>query len=371
MFAIVALRSQASSEAMTIAPHFEIIDRFFIITYGPVFYLFNLFVPIGLSAIHFYPDNTKALPLIFYSGPLVIALIGLLIWKAKAFRKELIFGLLVFIMAISPVLQLIPVGQAYAAERYSYIPYVGLFFIIGQFYARVTENKFRFAQGIKTPVKYILWIAILVFSFLTFQRVKVWSDSIVLYNDVIEKYPESSTALWLRANVNQEYGQDEAALFDYNKAIELNPNYAKAYFNRGVLKAKQNKFDDAIVDYNRSIEIDPKYGMAFYMRGNAYSDIKKYDSALQDYLVVLNLDPKEKLGYRGCGRSYLGLQNNQKAIEYYLKAVELDQTDGDTYHNLGVAYYNDNQKSKACESWNHAGALNFKLSKDMLRDYCK
>ncbi len=192
VFGIVALKTQGGS-AMDIVPDFSFIDRFCIVCYGVVFYVVKLFVPTGLASIHYYPDNSIPLPWEFYSAPILLIAIGLIIWKAGKFRKEIVFGLAFFLFTISIVLQIVPVGHAFASERYSYVPYIGLVFIIGKIFAwswDTGKGKYLMAGAIG--------IAGFIFSYMTYTELPVWKNSLALYTNTINEYPTVAHAYWMR-----------------------------------------------------------------------------------------------------------------------------------------------------------------------------
>ncbi|MBL4653859.1 MAG: tetratricopeptide repeat protein [Flavobacteriales bacterium] len=378
IFGIVALKTQGGS-AMDIVPDFSFIDRFAIVCYGVVFYIIKLFVPTGMASIHYYPDNSLALPWEFYSAPVIIILISVLIWKAKSFRKELIFGLAFFLFSISIVLQIIPVGHAFASERYSYVPYIGLVFIIAQFYAWCVDND----KG-KWLVMGVLGIAAILFSKITYDELPVWKDSLALYSNTIKQYPNVAHAYWMRGNVKKDFGNSanktnkEAAknlwtqsILDYDKAIQLDPEYAKAWFNRGGSKANLNQTKDALADYNKSIELDPNYEPAYNNRGNSYLNLKQLDKAIADYKKAIEINPQYAIAWQGLAKVYHNQNKIDEAIENYSKALELNPQYAEVLYNRGVAYYNDDQKELACADWKLATSLNYKAAIKVSKDYCK
>ncbi|CAN2045242.1 protein O-mannosyl-transferase [Candidatus Magnetomoraceae bacterium gMMP-13] len=123
-------------------------DRILMANYSLLFYIVKLFLPVNLSALHYYPKKTDGfLPIEYYIAPFIIILLVFLIFKGMKYsdqklRKNIIFGLLLFLIPISITLHIIPIkGKVIVAERYTYMPYIGLFFIIGSFYLRAENIK--------------------------------------------------------------------------------------------------------------------------------------------------------------------------------------------------------------------------------------
>jgi hypothetical protein len=163
IFGLLAIYSQQSDSSLDMLDY-NLIDRLFLSAYAIVYYIFKLFIPAGLSAMHYYPLKVgNFLPFGYYLTPFLILLIIYGVYKSGKFKKELVFGLGFFLINLLLVIQIIPVGRAIVAERYTYVPYIGLFFIIGQFFVMTMDKKFSFASKIKTPLIAILVIYTLLF----------------------------------------------------------------------------------------------------------------------------------------------------------------------------------------------------------------
>ncbi len=305
---------------------FSAFDRVFLVGYSIVFYMFNVLIPVKLSAYYPYPVKIGGLlPLWFYLTPLVIASFIFFIYKLQNFRRELIFGALFFLINIILVLKIVPMGGEIVCDRYAYLPYIGFFLIIGWAYCWIAD---RF-HGTSTSgwVKYSSIITVVAystaFSVLSHERNKVWKDSLTLYNDVLEKYPFVSLAYYNRGIYKSEKKDYSGAIDDYNKAIELSPGYAKAYNNRGNLKSAKKDYSGAIDDYNKVIELHPGDAMAYNNRGVAKVKREKdYAGAMADYNRALEIMPAYAEAYDNRGNAKKALNDYHGAMEDYNKAIE-------------------------------------------------
>ncbi len=303
-FGILAIISQKSSGAMLeLVDRFSIFDRFFIIFYGINFYLLKLFAPLNLSAIHCYPVKINGmLPLEYYIAPLIILIIVFLIFKSKKICHEIVFGTLFFLISISIVLKIIPLGMDVVAERNTYVPYIGLFFIIGMFYTYVVDNKFKFSKKLKPILRIVLAIYIVFLSILCYQRTKVWKDSISLFSDVIEKHPEFPQAYYIRGIEKINRKDFNGAVSDFDKAIKLDSVFIDAYLNRANSRYYIKDFDGSMSDFNKIIELAPNNANAYKNRGILEFQLKMYDNACSDWQKAFELGDKEVLTeiYKHC-----------------------------------------------------------------------
>ena len=338
---LIAISSQSSANAIWVAPDFPIFDRIFLVSYSVLFYIVKMVAPINLSALYLYPQKIDGFfPWIYYVCPIIILLIAIAIYRTKFFRRELIFGALFYLFSISPVLQIIPVGRAITADRYSYIPYIGLFYIVAMFYSNF---KTLFSQwSTRKPLLTVLLIlAVGIFSVLTWKRNKIWKNSLSLISDAIEKNSGAylyQDYLYASRGVAKEAYQDyRGAVADYNEALNIRPAYVDVLYNRGADKYLLKDSIGAMADYNEIIKLNPAYVKAYYSRGVLKIHQKDYDGAIADLDETLRLNP-----------SY-----------------------GDAYNSRGAAKYFANRKEDACADWMKAVQLGGEGSRSNIAKYCK
>jgi lipoprotein NlpI len=316
---------------------FSAFDRIFLVGYSIGFYLFKVFIPLKLSAYYPYPVKLDGLlPLWFYPTPLVIAAWILLIYKLQNYRRELIFGSLFFLINIILVLKIVPMGGEIVCDRYAYLPYIGFFLIIGWTYCWIADRFYSSSGWLKYCVIMAVVVPIMAFSAISYERTKVWKDSLTLYNDVLEKYPLVDVVYFNRGNYKSEQKDYAGAIADFNKAIEL--NYDKAYNNRGLAKTAWRKdYADAIADFNKAIGLNPGHVDAYNNRGHTKMDWgKDYAGAIADFNKAIELNP----GYADAYNNRGIIKNDQKdysgAIADFNKAIELSPGHANAYNNRGT-----------------------------------
>jgi tetratricopeptide (TPR) repeat protein len=299
-FGILTLLTHAEDSIFKMNHNYSFINNLLIANYSVVFYINKLLVPLNLSAIYPYPENSTFLPLKYYLSLPVIPILLFLIYKSGKFRKEVIFGLLFFIISISVLIRIVPSGFFRAANRYTYLAYTGFFFIIAQYITYVIDNRFSYARRIRIPVIAFLSILIVFYSYRTTIRVDTWEDTIVLFDDVIKKNPRVPVAYNNRGFAKMLIGDTDGALTDYNKALSLDPKMSEAYLNRGGLMLNAGLLDDAFTDYTRAIEVKPDCGKAFFNRALIKISQENIQGAMEDLIKA----------------DSLGIEQAQEKIEY-------------------------------------------------------
>src|SRR4030095_1705332 len=215
IFGVVAVFAQQISEAVQEISTYTFLQRIVFACYGFINYLWKLILPFNQSVFYPYPiKGGTALPSYYYLYPILLIAIAALIIYSRKFSNKIFFAIAFFTVTIFLVLQLLPVGDAVMADRYSYIPSIGLFYLFGEAFNYLWNKRY------KVPVIAILGLFALFFCVRTFQRTGVWKNDLTLFSDVIDKYPTVAIAYNNRGSFLWDEKKYDEALVDYNKAIE-------------------------------------------------------------------------------------------------------------------------------------------------------
>jgi 4-amino-4-deoxy-L-arabinose transferase-like glycosyltransferase len=313
LFTVITLRLQSVTAIMSL-DQYPLWVRFFFASYVIMIYFIRFFIPYPLSSFHPFPPPDH-LGWAIYISPLFVAALAGFIWY---FRKNrvIIFGLVFFLVNIALVLQLISIGFTIVSERYTYIPYIGLAFLIFMWLEKYMTVKKM------VPFQAAVGIICILFMAVSFQRTKVWKNSDTLWSDVIRHYPDAAMPRGMRAQNN------------YNKALLMNPADARPVFQQVV--------EDCSVAIHNSSETDSlkKGGRSMhYMRANAYNSLQQYDKALEDFNACIYINPNddEVLYLRG---SLLvnQFQKYAAALEDFSKAIQLNPQ-GKYFLNRSICNY--------------------------------
>jgi len=312
------------------------LNRICIPFYGIVFYIVKTVIPFPLSSFYPFPGNTEY-PLMIIISPLIVAGLIFLVYHFRSHSRKMLFGLLFYFFTLLPVLQIIPVGNAMVADRYSYIPGVGICFLVASSFLFL-KNKFRTRKNLQIAIPAGIWFLIIIFGCLSFNRCSVWKDSLTLWNDVVSKHPVDA-AYYFRGLAYAEQGNYPLAISDYNQAIEKNHEYALALDARGTALFNIGQYDKALEDYTEAIRIIPKNAISYANRGTLYSQKGDFQMAIADYSEAIKIFPKGAFASfcnRGMAYGHLGDYNN--AIDDFSQAIKLNPAYGQVYYYRALAY---------------------------------
>ncbi len=360
IFGIVAIMAQRETGATDIAV-FPLTQRIVFASYGFIFYLYKLIFPLQLSAFYGYPMAIgESLPGIYYLFvPLSIAIIIWVIYSAHRTRN-IIFGFGFYAITIFLVLQLIPVGSAIVAERYGYVPSIGIFFLAGEGFLRLWNRKKN--TSINFTGSALLGIVVILFVIRTRSACITWKDGMTLWNSVISRNPDSPTAYSNRGIIYMNENKIDEALHDFAKALELKPDYSDVFNNRGVLLTRQGKYNEALKDFDESIKAEPGLSPTYNNRGYVLMHLNRLEESLNSYNKAIQLDERNADAYFNRGILMKYSNRNEEAVKDFSRTIELNPSYADAYFNRGVSLMGLSRLDEAMSDLNNALRLNPRLS---------
>jgi tetratricopeptide (TPR) repeat protein len=411
IFGIVAIKAQKVGNALLDVDSYEFYKRIGFAAYAFTQYLAKLVVPVGLSAINPYPDIiNKSIPE-YYWLFLIPSIASVLAFFYYLKRSRIVsFCIAFFIINIFLLLQLIPVGSAIWADRYSYIPSIGFYALLGWLIFQISVKVNRQ----KIAVYSLTGIYLIAIGFASYERCKVWKTSLDLWSDTLKKSPAAVVAWNNRGSIKDKALDHTGAIEDFTQAIARKPDYTHAFYNRGTAKknyaekakdslmlksaindfnmaikldrafieayrnramAKENLADyaktetqrinilqDALTDYDSAILINPNAGRAYGSRGVVKGKLNRLDEAIEDLSKAIEMEPDSSSSWsnRGLAKDLKG--DLEGAIIDYNKAIELNPTDKNAYYNMGITYRKLNNIDASNKSFTEAIRLSPKMS---------
>jgi len=281
----------------------------------------------------FYPHPGDKLPVwqIVMSAAMLLAVLIIII-RVSARHKYLMVGWLWYIGTLLPMIGLIQVGAQAMADRYSYIPLIGIFIMIA-WSAEELCPKTKAGKTILTMTSAVIIIAMSVCSRL---QVYHWENSLTINAHAVKVTDNNFIALSGYGEALCRAGKYDEGLEYLRKSVFIRPNYDTALYNMGLSYAQQGKYDQAIKYYNKVLQIKPDYAEAQQKIREALSEKDKTDKALQYFDEAKLLEDR---------------QQKEQAIELYKKAVELKPNFIVAHGRLGLAMASVGRIDEAVEQF--------------------
>ncbi len=352
LLGIYFLRQQGSLDTNE---NYNFIQRIFIGGYSLLVYYIKSMVPYRLSPLYPYPGQ---FPWYFY--PSVISFVATLwlLWYSYVKKwKVWFFGIGMFFTNVVLLLQILGAGQGFLADRFTYIAYFGLFFIIAYY----TDQFLTKNQNLKYPVYGFAGAVILIFASMTFQQTKIWENSATLWTHVLKYYNKTTLPFGNRANYYRDQGKIPEALRDYSSVIRLKPLEPAPYNSRGRLYFNFNHRDSlskALVDYSKAIELDPDNAEYVVNRGATYAKLGNMQGALEDFSRALQLNPSFANIYLNRSVIYNQGGNWSAALADIDKYLELKPAMPDMWYEKGRLHNILNDAESGIQALNRAIAMN-------------
>ncbi len=403
IFGIIALKVQHTAGAMDMQKvHYNVPERIALGSYSLITYLWKAVLPISLCNFYAYPQKVGgALPVLFYLYPLAVAAIVFGAWRIGRKNRVVAFGLLFFIVNIALLLQFLQVGEAIFAERYSYIPYTGLFFIAGWYISELFS-------GVKKPytnaVLGVSGIYMACLFLVSNDRCTAWYDAISLWTDAIQKDPVHDPGAYnnLGFIYYRRWATDadpyvkkrdyDSGILLLNKAIALKPEFMNPYVSLGEMERGNGQYHEARNTYFSAFKYDSKNpnmylglailyyitkdtdSAAIWFRGalavdpspQAYGNYANFlnltgktDSALIEYGIAIARAPEAYASYLNRGRLLRDKGRIDEAIDDLSHAIKLNPDLGELYYERSLSYNMKGQKALALQDVDKAIAAGY------------
>jgi tetratricopeptide (TPR) repeat protein len=287
--------------------------------------------PAGLAALYPFPEALEAWKVL--GAVIVLAAVSILAIAARTRRPYVTVGWLWYLGTLVPVIGFVQVGYQAMADRYMYIPMIGLFVIVAW-----GANELLAAWPARRVILASLASATLLASIaLTHAQVQVWRDGVSLWQHTVAVTRNNFIA---QTNLGYELAQrgrfDEAAA-QYREALRISPNYILARQNLGLALASQGKYSDAIDAYQAALRLQPANAVLRADFGLALANAQRDSDAIVQYQEALRLQPDLALAHVRLGNALVRQGNVSDAVAHYEQALRVEPSSAEAHNNLGVA----------------------------------
>lgn len=332
---LITLHAAQEGGALT-AETYPLLPRIFVAMQSYIFYISKMYLPWPMAPLYPYPKEGEIFKFAYIGQAILFAgITTFIIWR---FNKHKVFAAAWFyyIVTLLPVIGIVKVGGAAAADRYTYLPSIGPFLLMGL--GVVSIYKVLPGKIYKGMLASALLILAGLLAERTVSQIEVWHDSITLWTHEINLYADTYIPYLNRGGAYRDKGNYQEAIVDFSKAIELNSKDERAYNNRGVVYRDKGEYQAAVADFTRAIELNTSNVDAYDNRGAVYGRLSKYQEAISDFTRAISINPKHASAYNDRGISFLAMGNYQEALVDLKKAVELNPSNAMNYNNLGVVH---------------------------------
>jgi Tfp pilus assembly protein PilF len=355
--AILTMQAQQAAGAMRSTLQFSLGVRLENAIVAYAMYLWKMVWPARLAPLYPHPGDSLAAWQITLSALALLVITGLVLgFRAK---RYLLMGWLWFLGTLVPVIGLVQVGDQAMADRYAYIPLIGIFVMITWAAADfAASRKIEAVWGIISAACILMALA-----FATHRQLSHWSSSYDLWSHTLAVTDHNFIAQDNLGGAFLLQGRSDEAYPHFQAAAEINPRDPMSHSNLGAYLQEHQRFREAVEQYNTAISLTSDRGLlaaSYANRGSAYRELGDDTKAQESYDQALRLNPNQFNAYLGLGRLLERQGKLEEAISNYSRSVELRPTD-QGYLWLGRALEKANRSREALAAYQEA----LKISPDL------
>jgi Flp pilus assembly protein TadD len=315
-------------------------------------YLGKLCWPADMAVFYPHPGHWP-LTEVLLAGGLLAGITALFFWQRRR-CPFLLMGWLWFVGTLAPVIQLIQTGSHAMADRYTYIPSLGVLIL-------AVWGGYELTRGWRFQVMVLSLAgaaAILLCLALTRQQLGYWQDSETLFRHALAVTENNYVAHDNLGVALVRKGQFDEAIGQYQEALRLSPDWADAHYDLGIAFYNKGQVDEAIHQYQEALRLKPDYALAHNNLGNALDDKGQVDSAIGQYQEVIHLKPDYALARFNLGSAFYSKGRVDEAIRQFQEALRLKPDYAEACDNLSVAFARKGQIDEAISQFQEAIHLN-------------
>jgi tetratricopeptide (TPR) repeat protein len=293
-------------------------------------YIGSMLWPSGLAV--FYPFPNSIPPASVLLSLLVLAGITVAAWTMVERRPYFLVGWLWYVGTLVPVIGLVQVGSQARADRYTYVPSIGLL-IIAAWGAKDLAERW---PALRNALPIVAVGAILACTIVAQAQVKYWQNSFALWTRSTNVIENNYVAL---GNLGYEYwkqGNSDVAIKLYNDSLRINPTDAPTLSHLGVALASQGKVSEAIAQLQKAIRLQPNYSEAHNNIGPILANVGQLDEAIKQFSEAIRIQPDYADAHNNLGVALARQGKLDEGIQHFFEAVKIQPDYVNAHNNLGL-----------------------------------
>ena len=314
-------------------------------------YLGKLFWPTDMAIFYPHPGHWPAGQIILAAG-LLLGVTALFVTERQRY-PFLLMGWLWYVGTLVPVIGLIQVGAVAMADRFTYVPSLGVL-IVTVWGCYELIRRWRY-YGPALPLAGCA--AIVLYFGLARQQIEYWKDSESLFRHALAvtennylAHNNLGTALGLKGQIDEAIGQ-------FQEAVRIKPDFADAYNNLGTALGRKGQIDAAISQFQKAIQLKPDYADVHNNLGIALGRKGQIDEAISQFQEAIRLKPDYAEAYNSLGVALDMKGKTDEAIRQYREAIHLAPHYAAAYNNLGKGFGRKGQVDEAISQFQEAVRL--------------
>ncbi len=326
-------------------------------------YIGKMFWPSDLAIFYPHPGSAVTAWESIGAGLLMVC-ISILIIRAARRCPYLSVGWMWYVGTLVPVIGVVQVGSQAMADRYTYVPLIGLFVAISWGVSDLV-GRWRYRKYV-----FPVFMLVLVSSLIVCSRhqARYWRNTTTLFGHAIDVTTNNHLAHYNLANVLEGQGRLEEAIAHYSEALDIRPNLIAAHTNLAGIFWEQGRLEEAIAQYSETLRLGPASAEAHTNLAGLFWEQGRLEEAIAHYSEALKIQPEFVEVHNNLGTALAMLNRLNEAITHFSMAIKLRPDYTDAHKNLGQAYWLLGNEDLALREYETVKRLDVELA-NQLRDW--
>ncbi len=317
-----------------------------------VTYLGQMFWPSGLAVLYrFSPGDVRPPAVVLSLVVLAGISTGVL---ARHRRPYLLIGWLWYLLMLLPVIGIVWVGSQSRADRYTYLPQIGLYLMLTWAAADLGAG-WRRRRLVLGGGATIILVALI---FCAHTQAAYWRNSETLWTHTLACTSDNIIGHNNLGNEFTRQGKLNEAISHYETALQIKPDYAEAHYNLAEALVQKGRLDEAIAHYQAALQTDPDYGDARNNLGNALMRQDRVDEAIVQYQRALQTRPDSAGTHVNLGNALIRKGRVDEAIAQYREALQINPDFAEAHYNLSKVLLQKGEENEAIAHYQRAVQIN-------------
>jgi len=304
-------------------------------------YIGKLLYPVGLAVLYPHPHTISWLQMFSAFG--LLAGISWIMMRNVRRAPFLIVGWLWYLVMLLPVIGIIHAGPQAMADRFVYLPFIGLYIIISWGIASFLKHRTYRKAYLTVLAISVLFVLITI----TWNQLQHWKNSITLFNHTLK---HTSDNYLIHNNLGYTFymqGLSGRAIPHFHAALRIKPLYEEARSNLGLALVQIGRVDEAIEQYQNALKINYNNQGVHNNLGLALKRKGLIAEAIEHFKEALRIKPDSIAAHSNLGNLYADQRNLTGAIQHLLSALEIDPTDAIIHNHLGIAFFLNGEREQS------------------------
>ncbi|MEO5361223.1 MAG: tetratricopeptide repeat protein [Nitrospirota bacterium] len=317
-------------------------------------YLKKMVLPYDLAIPYPYPDTLPSLNVFLSAAFLtIVTIVAIRLWRR---RPYVLFGWSFYLLTMLPVIRFIQTGREAIADRYTYVPMIGIFLIIAMGASDILSGN-RFKKYILTTAAAACLIYLAAF---TWVQIGYWRNSYTLFSHSIKTVEGNYMAYNNYGAAFLDDHKPEKAVEFFAKGLQIKPDSSELNYSMGEALTRQGKFEEAITYFARSSSLmffdgeavlNKRYGIVLLKE-------KDYAGAVSYFKISLAIHPMDTEVLNNMGIALMGLNKSEEALEMFSRGVATKPDSSTLRFNKGLALKSIGKLNEAIAEFEEAARLN-------------